>query len=77
MVTSRECREQADRFAARSLEGGIAVRPATILMAIADSWTRLAGQLGRLDAIEAGRKPDAANSGKSLNNGARRHHLAS
>jgi len=61
MVTSRECREQADCFAARSLEGGISVRHATILMAIADSWTRLAGQLDRLDAIEAGKKPDAAN----------------
>jgi len=51
-MTSRECREQADRFAALSLEGGISVRRATILMAIADSWTRLAGQLDRLEALE-------------------------
>ena len=54
-MTSRECREQANRFAALSLEGGISVRRATILMAIADSWTRLAGQLDRLEALEAHR----------------------
>jgi hypothetical protein len=51
-MTSRECREQANRFAALSLEGGISVRRATILMAIADSWTRIAGQLDRLEALE-------------------------
>jgi hypothetical protein len=36
-MTSRECREQANRFAALSLEGGISVRRATILMAIAEN----------------------------------------
>jgi hypothetical protein len=51
-MTSRECREEANRFAALSLEGGISVRRATILMAIADSWIRLAGQLDRLEALE-------------------------
>jgi hypothetical protein len=51
-MTSRECREQAAHFAALSLEGGNSVRRATILMAIADSWTRLAGQLDRLEALE-------------------------
>ena len=56
-MTSRECREQADRYAALSLEGGISVRRATILMAIADSWTRLAGQLDRLETIDANEKP--------------------
>src|ERR1700754_830331 len=65
MVTSRECREQADRFAALSLEGGISVRRATILMAIADSWTRLAVQLDRFDALEEGTKPDATRKKKS------------
>jgi hypothetical protein len=50
-ITSGECREQANRFAALSLAGGISVRRATILMAIADSWTRLAGQLDRLEAL--------------------------
>jgi hypothetical protein len=55
-MTSRECREQANRFAALSLEGGISVRRATILMAIADSWTRLAGQLDRLEALEVHEK---------------------
>jgi hypothetical protein len=55
-MTSRECPEQADRFAALSLEGGISVGRATILMAIADSWTRLAGQLDRLKALEAHEK---------------------
>jgi len=62
-MTSRECREQADRFAALSLAGGISVRRATILMAIADSWTRLAGQLDRLEALEAREKPQAASVG--------------
>jgi hypothetical protein len=56
-MTSRECREQVNRFAALSLEGGISVRRATILMAIADSWTRLAGQLDRLEALEVHEKP--------------------
>ncbi len=56
-MTSRECREQADRYAALSLEGGISVRRATILMAIVDSWTRLAGQLDRLETIDANEKP--------------------
>jgi hypothetical protein len=56
-VTSRECREQADRFAARALDGGISTRRATILMAIADSWTRLAGQIDRLETLEAKDKP--------------------
>jgi hypothetical protein len=56
-ITSGECREQANRFAALSLAGGISVRRATILMAIADSWTRLAGQLDRLEALEAHEKP--------------------
>jgi hypothetical protein len=55
--TSRECREQAERFAARSLEGGISVRRATLLMAIADSWSRLAGQIDRLETLQAGEKP--------------------
>jgi hypothetical protein len=41
-MTSRECREQADRFAALSLEGGISVRRATILMAIADRLAAIA-----------------------------------
>jgi hypothetical protein len=57
LVTSRECREQADHFAARALEGGISTRRATILMAIADSWTRLAGQIDRLETLEAKEKP--------------------
>jgi hypothetical protein len=57
LVTSRECREQAARFAARGLEGGISIRRATILMAIADSWTRLAGQIDRLKTLEAEEKP--------------------
>jgi hypothetical protein len=52
-MSSRDCREQADRFAALALKGGNSVRRATILMAIADSWTRLAGQLDRLEALEA------------------------
>jgi hypothetical protein len=56
-ITSRECREEADRFAALSLAGGISVRRATILMAIADSWSRLAGQLDRLVALERDEKP--------------------
>jgi hypothetical protein len=56
-LTSRECREQGDRFAALGLEVGISVRRATILMAIADSWSRLAGQLDRLEALEAHEKP--------------------
>jgi hypothetical protein len=54
--TSLECRQQADRFAARSLEGGISIRRATLLMAVADSWTRLAGQIDRLESLEAGEK---------------------
>jgi hypothetical protein len=63
-MTSRECREQADRFAALSLAGGLSVRRATILMAIADSWTRLAVQLDRLDALEADEKPQGASGGR-------------
>ena len=54
--TSRECREQADRFAAKGLAGDISIRRATILMAIADSWTKLAGQIDRLATIEADEK---------------------
>jgi hypothetical protein len=51
-MTSQKWREQADRYAKFGGHPGISISRATVLMAISQTWTRLAGQMDQLATIE-------------------------
>lgn len=53
MITQAQCKCYAEDYQSLGRAAEISVQRATTLMAISQSWTRLAGQLGRLAAIEA------------------------
>jgi hypothetical protein len=52
MITQIQCKTYADNYQLLGRATEISMQRATILMAISRSWTILAGQLGRLTAIE-------------------------
>ena len=61
MITQAHCTTYADDYQLLGRVPGITMRRATILMGISRSWTTLAGQLGRLAAIEMEEKPNLPN----------------
>jgi hypothetical protein len=52
-MTSDECRRQARDYATRAAAANISARHATVLRSISRTWTTLAGQLDRLQAVQA------------------------
>ncbi|HEY3656378.1 MAG TPA: hypothetical protein VGL34_15545 [Steroidobacteraceae bacterium] len=51
MVAAQECRENAAQCSTLERAPDISIQRATILRAIARSWTALAGQMDRYEAI--------------------------
>jgi hypothetical protein len=57
MVTQAQCRSYAEDYRQLGMAADISIQRATILLAISQSWTTLAIQLGQLAIIEAEEKP--------------------
>jgi len=58
MITQAQCSSYAEHYQQLGRVAEISLQRATILMGISRSWTTLAGQLGRLAAIEVEEKPN-------------------
>ncbi len=52
MVTQAQCRSYAEHYRQLGTAADISIQRSTILLAISQSWTTLAIQLGRLAVIE-------------------------